>query len=190
MSGNAILLGLALGQGRISAATHSLAAFVGYAVGVVVATLPLQMPRHGVERALAIECLFLAAFAGLWITFGGPVAPPEIYALIILSAIAMGLQGAVGRAIRISGIPTTVITSTLTAIIGSVAERLLVGDRPIFTAPTKLQFGTFLAYLASAMLTGFAASRYLTALALIPLMCTLALVLGLKLRLLHNLAQL
>ena len=55
MSGNAILLGLALGQGRISAATHSLAAFVGYVVGVVAATLPLQMPKHGIERALALR---------------------------------------------------------------------------------------------------------------------------------------
>ena len=183
MSGNAILLGLALGQGRISAATHSLAAFVGYVVGVVIATLPLQMPKHGIERALALECLFLAAFAGLWITFRGPVSPLEIYALIILSSIAMGLQGAVGRAIRIPGIPTIVITRTLTAIIGTVAERLLAGDRPIFTAPTSLQVGTFLAYLASAAVTGFAVSRYSTATALIPLMCALALVLGLELRL-------
>lgn len=184
MSGNAILLGLALGQGRISAATHSLAAFVGYVVGVVVATLPLQMPRLGVERALALELLFLAAFAGLWTAFHGPVGPREIYALIILSAIAMGLQGAVGRAIRIPGIPTTVITSTLTAIVGTVAERLLAGKWPIFTATTRLQIGTFLAYLASAVVTGFAVTRYLAAPAFIPLVCTLALVLGLKLRLL------
>ena len=107
--------------------------------------------------------------------------PPEIYALIILSAIAMGLQGAVGRAIRIPGIPTTVITSTLTAIIGTVAERLLAGDRPIFTAPTRLQIGSFLAYLASAVVNRVRGIPILiTAPALIPLICTLAVVLGLE----------
>ena len=184
MSGNAILLGLALGQGRISAATHSLAAFVGYVVGVVVATLPLQMPRLGVERALALESLFLAAFAGLWTAFHGPVGPREIYALIILSAIAMGLQGAVGRAIRIPGIPTTVITSTLTAIVGTVAERTpgwqvanfycydATADRNVPSLPRKRGGHRVRSNPIS------------SGPGIIPLVCTLALVLGLKLRLL------
>src|SRR3954451_15728496 len=118
MSGNTILLGLALGAGRISAAWHSLAAFVGYVAGVAGAALPLRTPTRGIERTLALETLFLAAFAGLWTACGGPVTS-SVYGLIILSAIAMGLQGAVGRAIRIPGIPTIVITSTWTAIVGT-----------------------------------------------------------------------
>ena len=108
-----------------------------------------------------------------------------IYSLIILSAIAMGLQGAVGRAIRIPGIPTIVITSTLTAIIGTVAERMLARDRPVLTAPTRQQIGTFLVYLGSAVVTGFAVSRWLAGLPFVPMVAVFALALGLRLRLLR-----
>jgi uncharacterized membrane protein YoaK (UPF0700 family) len=185
MSGNTILLGLALGQGRMSAASHSLAAFVGYVVGVAGAAPWLRAPMRGIERTLVLETLFLAAFAGLWTACGGPASPSVVYGLIILSAIAMGLQGAVGRAIRIPGIPTIVITSTLTAIVGTLAERLLARDRPVLTAPTRQQIRTFLVYLASAVVIGLAVSRRLAGPPFIPLACALALVLGLRLRLLR-----
>jgi uncharacterized membrane protein YoaK (UPF0700 family) len=185
MTGNTILLGLSLGQGRMAAASHSLVAFVGYVAGVASAALPLRTPTRGIERALVLEALFLAAFAGLWTACGGPVSPSEVYALIILSAVAMGLQAAVGRVIRIPGIPTTVITSTLTAIVGTLTERVLARDRPVFTALTRQQIGTFLVYLASAAVTGFAVSRLLACLPFVPLGAVLAMVLGLRLRLLR-----
>jgi uncharacterized membrane protein YoaK (UPF0700 family) len=185
MSGNTILLGLALGQGRMSAASHSLAAFVGYVIGVAIAALPLGISRHGVEWTLILECLILAVFAGIWTSFGGPIDPTEVYALIILSAIAMGLQGAVGRAIGVPGVPTTVITSTLTAIIGAITERVVARDRPVLTVPTRQQIETFAAYLASAAVIAFAVSRSPTALSYFPLAAVLALVLGLRLRFLH-----
>ena len=152
----------------MSAASHSIAAFIGYMVGVAGAALPLRTPTRGTERALVLEVLFLAAFAGLWSASGGPVYATAAYFLIILSAIAMGLQGAVGRAIRITGIPTIVITSTLTAIIGALAERVLTGDRPLLTPLTLRQIETFLVYLASAGMTGFVMSRGLVCLPFIP----------------------
>lgn len=185
MSGNTILLGLALGEGRMSAAWHSLAAFVGYVAGVAGAALPLRTPTSGIERTLVLETVFLAAFAGLWTACGGPVRSSVVYGFIILSAIAMGLQGAVGRAIRIPGIPTIVITSTLTAIVGTVAERMLARDRPVLTAPTRQQIGTFLVYLGSAVVTGFAASHRLAGLPFVPMAAVFALTLGLRLRLLR-----
>jgi uncharacterized membrane protein YoaK (UPF0700 family) len=185
MSGNTILLGLALGQGRMSAAWHSLAAFVGYVAGVAGAALPLRTSASGVERTLVLKTLCLAAFAGLWTACGGPVRPTAVYALIILSAIAMGLQGAVGRAIRIPGIPTIVITSTLTAIVGNLAERVLASNQPVLTAPTRQQIGTFLIYLTSAVATGFALSRWLAVLPFVPLAVMLTLASGLRLRLLR-----
>lgn len=185
MTGNTILLGIALGQGRMSAASHSIVAFIGYASGVAVAALPLKTPRRGVERTLVLEILFLAAFAGLWTACGGPARLTAVYGLIILSAVAMGLQGAVGRAIHIPGIPTTVITSTLTAIIGTLAERLLGGDKAVLTALTQQQIGTLLVYLASAVVTGSAVSRWLPVLPFVPLAAVLTLVLGLKFRFLQ-----
>jgi uncharacterized membrane protein YoaK (UPF0700 family) len=182
MTGNTILLGVALGQGRMSAASHSIAAFIGYGTGVAVAALPLRTPTRGIERTLLLEILFLAAFAGLWTACGGPVRPAAVYGLIFVSAVAMGLQGAIGRAIHIPGIPTTVITSTLTAILGTLAETVLARDKPVLTALTQQQVGTFLVYLASAVITGFSISRWLAVLPFVPLAVVFTLVFGLKFR--------
>jgi len=185
MSGNTILLGLALGQGRMSAALHSLAAFVGYICGVAGAALPLRDARHGVEQTLRLEILFLAAFAAFWAVRGGPMGQSDVYALIILSAVAMGLQGAVGRAIRIHGVPTVVITSTLTAIVGAIAERILKREPRLFAPPTRQQIVSFIAYLVSAVAAGFALTRWRDALPFVPLAAILILVLGLRSRLLR-----
>ena len=185
MSGNTVLLGIALGQGRIAAASHPLAAFIGYVAGVAGAALPLRMPTRGIEWTLLLETLFLAAFAGLWTASGGPITPLEIHALIILSAVAMGLQGAVGRAIGVPGISTIVITSTLTAIIGTLAERLLSRERPALTTPTRQQIGAFLSYLAGAITAGFGGSHFFAGVPFLPLATVLALALGLRLRLLR-----
>ncbi|HUZ71429.1 MAG TPA: YoaK family protein [Stellaceae bacterium] len=182
MSGNTVLLGVALGQGRMAAASHSIAAFIGYVAGVAGAVVPLAAPARGIERTLVVETLFLAAFAGLWAASGGPAHPPVVYGLIILSAIAMGLQGAVGRSIRVPGIPTVVFTSTLTAIVAALAERVLARERPVVTTLTRRQIETFLVYLASAALTGFAVFRWRDGVPFVPLAAVLALVLGLRLR--------
>jgi uncharacterized membrane protein YoaK (UPF0700 family) len=182
MSGNTVLLGIALGQGRMAAAALSVAAFLGYVAGVAGAAVPLGAPSRGIERTLRAETLFLAAFAALWTLSGGPAPAPLAYALIVLSAIAMGMQGAVGRSVRIPGIPTVVFTSTLTAIVASLAERALARERPVMTVLTRWQFETFVVYLASAALTGFALIRAPAGVAFLPLASGLALVLGLWLR--------
>lgn len=182
MSGNTVLLGVALGQGRMAAASHSIAAFVGYVAGVAGAAVPLWSPTRGIERTLVLEALFLAAFVGLWLAGGGPARPGAVYGLIILSAVAMGLQGAVGRSIRVPGIPTVVFTSTLTAIVATLAERMLAGERPALTALTRRQIETFLVYLVSAAVTGYAILHWRSGLPFLPLAAVLALVAGLRLR--------
>lgn len=180
MSGNTILFGLALGQGRLSDASHSLAAFAGYVIGVAAAALPLRAASRPIERALGFEALLLAAFAGYWTAVGGPRGPLAVYPLILLSAIAMGMQGAVGRAIQVPGTPTVVITSTLTAIVAGLAERAL-GRRPQpHPAPTGPQLTSFCLYLAGAVVAGVAASRWLTALPFVPLAAVAALAVGLR----------
>jgi uncharacterized membrane protein YoaK (UPF0700 family) len=185
MTGNTILLGLAVGQGRVSAALHSLAAFLFYACGVALAALPLRRPARGIEQTVLLEALVLAGFAGVWTVRGGPVGPFEVYLLIILSALGMGLQGAVGRTIQIPGIPTIVITSTMTALIGTLAERALSRDRRVVTPATWQQLVSFLVYLASAIGAGFAVSSWLALLPFVPLAGIVILATGLQLRLLR-----
>jgi uncharacterized membrane protein YoaK (UPF0700 family) len=181
MSGNTILLGLALGQGQLAAASRSLAAFAGYVLGVVGAAVTLRAPGRNIRRTLAIELLLLAAFAGWWTARGGAKAPFDLYGLIILSALAMGLQGGIGRAMGVAGVPTIVITSTLTAIVGGVAERTLARQRPLASPAARQQVAAFAAYLIGAVIGGLAMwSGWPVALPFVPLAALLALWLALQ----------
>jgi uncharacterized membrane protein YoaK (UPF0700 family) len=93
----------------------------------------------------------------------------------------MGLQGAIGRAIGAAGIPTIVITSTLTAIVGSLTDRVLARQRPLVPVAMRDQIAAFLAYLASAVIGGIAFwCDQLAALPFAPLAAVLALWLGLR----------
>jgi hypothetical protein len=55
----------------------------------------------------------------------------------------------------------------------------------VLTAPTRRQAETLLAYLASAVVTGFAVFRCLSVMPFVPLAVTVTLVLGLRVRLLR-----
>jgi uncharacterized membrane protein YoaK (UPF0700 family) len=156
MSGNTVLFGLALGQGHLAAASRALTAFAGYVCGVIVTSAMLRPPERGIRRALGLELLFVGAFTAWWtIRGGGTRDPTDPYGLIVLSAIAMGLQGGIGRAIRVPGIPTIVITSTLTAIVGGITERVLAQEKPL-TSAVRQQIGAYTAYFVSAIVSGIA----------------------------------
>ncbi|MGE0260609.1 MAG: YoaK family protein [Alphaproteobacteria bacterium] len=180
MSGNTIVLGVALGEGRIYAALHALAAFVGYASGAALATLPLHSSTRGIERTVFIEGIFLTAFAVVWILVGGPAGPTEVYILIALSAVAMGLQGAVGRALALPGVPTIVITSTLTAVIGTVSEHVLGRGRQPAAPATPHQLVSLLAYLLGAVIAGGLVHRLLVLLPFVPVALILVLMIGFR----------
>ena len=180
MSGNTIVLGVALGQGRIYVALHALAAFLGYASGAALAALPLNSPTHGIERTIFLEGVFLIAFAVTWTLANGPAGPSEVYILIVLSAIAMGLQGAAGRALAMPGIPTIVITSTLTAVIGTVVERALSRGRQAAAPVMSQQLVSLLAYLLGAIIAGGLVYRWPGLLPFVPVALILVLVVGFR----------
>jgi uncharacterized membrane protein YoaK (UPF0700 family) len=176
MSGNTILLGLALGRGQLAAAARSLAAFAGYIAGVAGAAVTLRAPGRGIRRTLGIELLLLAVFAGWWIAGVSTKHGAELYGLIILSAVAMGLQGGIGRAMGVSGVPTIVITSTLTAIVGGLVERALARQRPLAGPAVRQQLAAFAACLVGAGIGGVAVwSGWLVALPFVPFAAVLAL---------------
>jgi Protein of unknown function (DUF1275) len=69
MTGNTVLLGLALAQGEVLAALRSILALIGFAIGVLVGAIiveresdPAEWPA-AVTAALAFETLVLAIFA-------------------------------------------------------------------------------------------------------------------------------
>jgi uncharacterized membrane protein YoaK (UPF0700 family) len=96
--------------------------------------------------------------------------------LIVLSAVAMGFQGGIGRAMGVSGVPTIVVTSTLTAIVGGLAERALARQRPLASPATRQQTAAFAAYLVSAVIAGIAMwFGWLAVLPIVPFAAVLAL---------------
>jgi uncharacterized membrane protein YoaK (UPF0700 family) len=121
MTGNTVLLGLALAQGEVLAALRSILALIGFAIGVLVGAIiveresdPAEWPA-AVTAALAFETLVLAIFAATSTLFDSTRAV-IIYLLIILSAFAMGIQSAAVRRLGVPGIATTYITGTLTSL--------------------------------------------------------------------------
>ena len=134
MTGNTVLLGLALAQGEVLAALRSILALVGFSVGVFVGALIVERESQPpdwpavVTNAIALEAAILGIFAGTSFLTGGAGVT---YFLIFLLATAMGIQSAAVRRLGVPGIATTYITGTLTSLmvdllgwLRSIAARL------------------------------------------------------------------
>ncbi|HKH10007.1 MAG TPA: YoaK family protein [Rubrobacter sp.] len=140
MTGNTVLLGLSLGQADWQAALRSGVALAGFIMGVAVGTVIAGRDREEhavwpitVTLTLAIELAILAAFAlGLYLAGGAAQT------LILLAALAMGLQSTAVRRLGIPGVATTYITGTLTGVIEGAIGRLYLG---IFSAATSDERG-------------------------------------------------
>jgi uncharacterized membrane protein YoaK (UPF0700 family) len=181
MTGNAALLGIALSQGRILSAMHSFSALLGFTLGASVAApmylrrRPNRPGRVGVIRPLLLtEILCLGVFAATLTFVGPPAEGIALYALILLSAIGMGVQGVAARHINSPGINTIVFTSTLISIVISLTGTLTRrsgSDKVHYD--TKRQIGMFLAYGFGALLAGILAGPALPVLAWIPMVAIL-----------------
>ncbi len=185
MSGNTIVLGLAIGQGQIGTALRAVTAILGYLAGVAIAAFTLKESGRGSGWTLSLEALFLAAFACLWLSSGGPVGTSIVYSLILLSAVAMGLQGGIGRAIGAPGIMTVIFTSTYTSIVSTIVERATAGQRPYMTATTARQLAALAAYLGGAVIAAIAATHWRSFAPLMPVTVILILLSGLRSRLIN-----
>ncbi len=130
MTGNVILLAFALvGSPGFSVAASLAAlgsfwigAFIGGAVG----------SRFGDHRgrllftAVSIQAVFVAVAVGLAALGGDPVTAGYRYPLIIVLAIAMGLQNAAARKLAVPDLTTTVLTMTIT---GTAADSTIAGGK-------------------------------------------------------------
>lgn len=130
MTGNTVLLGLALAQAQWHAVLRSLAALAGYLVGV--AASALLMGRTGekslwpptVTTILAFESLILATLTLVAIFFPLPSSGAGIDLIILFTAAAMGMQSVAVTALGIRGVATTYITGTWTALMSGLVRRL------------------------------------------------------------------
>lgn len=124
MTGNTVLLGLALGRVESEAAIRSGLALAGFLVGVAVGAWVVERGRRdgvwptAVTVALVLEWVVLFAFLIGWEFTGGQTpGQPAVLGLVALAALAMGIQSAAVRRLEVSGIVTTYITGTLTSLV-------------------------------------------------------------------------
>jgi uncharacterized membrane protein YoaK (UPF0700 family) len=119
MTGNVVLLGLSAGHGGTGETLRSAIALTGYVCSALMA-FRLTAGASGWDRpvvsVLWAEALLLAGFAAGW-----AVRLP-LGVLVLVAAVAMGLQSAAVNRVGDSGISTTYITGTLTALLGQLAE--------------------------------------------------------------------
>jgi uncharacterized membrane protein YoaK (UPF0700 family) len=164
MTGNTALLGLALGQGHVIAASRPFVAFAGFLAGATAAAVSVELwlrelpaPR-AVCWLLALEACLLGAFALAWQFIDEPIAGVELYGLIVVASSGMGIQSVAARLVGRSGITTVVFTSTLTSIVTSATEAMLLPPRRLPFA-TKRQIGMFLIYGVGAAICGLLTSH-------------------------------
>jgi uncharacterized membrane protein YoaK (UPF0700 family) len=136
MTGNMVLLGLSAGRGDgegVGRALGAILAFIaGAALGTRVAGVAAKQdaiwPRP-VNRALALELAILTCSAvGWFVTVGRPPTVVQ-FALLLTSAVALGVQSSTVQRFGVSGLSTTYLTGTLTsAVIHLVSRRTARGS--------------------------------------------------------------
>ncbi|QFX95193.1 DUF1275 family protein [Acidithiobacillus thiooxidans ATCC 19377] len=152
MTGNLALFGIAVGQGRLLSATHSLAALLDFIVGIALGSM-WKEHLNGLRILLCIETFFLGIYALVWMLVGFPGDGVLLYVLIMASALSMGLQSVAARLINVAGVPSVVFTNTLTSIVITFVENLRK-KRPLPFAWHQ-QLAALFAYLVGAILFAF-----------------------------------
>lgn len=128
ITGNLVLVGMAIGTGDGGQALRAGGAFAAFALGLVLAArlLGAEGPagtlraraRHVVGTVAAVQ----AGFATLWLVLDGRPEGAERIALIVLAAVAMGAQTEAVRTWHARGITTTYVTGTLTLLVNELLE--------------------------------------------------------------------
>jgi uncharacterized membrane protein YoaK (UPF0700 family) len=186
MTGNTVLLGLAIVQGDAAGAGRSALALGGFLAGgalgarlVALAARPQVWPR-GVTVALAAEGALLVALA---VVHAAVVAGEStlLVGRVALAALAMGVQSAAARRLDVSGVTTTFVTGTLTSLVsllavhgvvpgaGSQSKRLLAAAWVVYVAgamaaaaamQTAARLGLVVPVVVVVAVVGVAAARY------------------------------
>lgn len=120
MTGNIVLLGIAIARAQELVVLRAVLALIGFIAGNAIAAhmLGKVKTKNGwsprVTAVFTVESILLLLFAILMIS---SFSEQLSYLLIVLLAIAMGMQTTAARRIGIAGISTTVLTNNLAAVI-------------------------------------------------------------------------
>lgn len=128
ITGNLIFIGRAIGTSTLAPAEHALLAVAGYICGVALGSKLGHLldretetiawpPRASV--VLGVELALLAGLNAVWIAYSAHPPAQARDAMLLATAIALGMQGAAAR--LISPAPsTTYMTGALTVLIETV----------------------------------------------------------------------
>jgi len=147
----------------VAAAERSFVALLGFALGVILATVVDAVsqgrlgPCHNPTGLLLFELVFLVGCTALWSENPKPMQG-LLYVIVALSAVSMGIQAVAARTINTSGISTIVFTTAMvrivTAVTGAVAGSATRESPP----PTIVsEAAAFLAYACGALVMGMLA---------------------------------
>jgi uncharacterized membrane protein YoaK (UPF0700 family) len=129
MTGNTVLFGLAVAHTGGLFAGRYVIALLGFIIGAAIAAVIVRRHQETtgwgrtVTVTLCVELVALLLFAVVCSIFS-TLTSVESGFLIAFLAIAMGVQSVAARRIGMSGVTTTVITSTLTGLVESVVWNL------------------------------------------------------------------
>lgn len=156
MTGNVVLLGIALGQGHLADAARSLYVLTIYMLG---AALGARISRDIADedwprlaaRLVGVEKIVLLAFAIGWTALPRANLPAD-GVLLALLALAMSLQSVAWSRLRAPGVGTTAVTSTITALVTGLAT--LPGGFEASGPRLRFQSGVLGLYLLGAAASG------------------------------------
>jgi uncharacterized membrane protein YoaK (UPF0700 family) len=126
MTGNIVLLALAVAQSLGPQTERSLVALAAFAAGVAIAA-SVGRPRGREEvwparitLALAVEAVLLTGFAAAWWAYQWRPFTEGVLVLVALAGLAMGMQSATARQLAVRGVSTTFVTGTLTTLVSDI----------------------------------------------------------------------
>lgn len=182
MTGNTVLLGLGLASRDYAASSRSATALAAFlCAAAIVGSAP---SRRGWSRtvtvALTAEMVLLGGLTGWWLAIGDAPDSASRFGLIALAGCAMGAQSAAVRRLHVSGVATTYITGTWTALSTGVGAHVArgAGTDTVPDEPTHRRQAVVLGCYVTGALIGGLLYRQVHAAAVIAPLVLLAAVVG------------
>jgi uncharacterized membrane protein YoaK (UPF0700 family) len=128
MTGNIAFLGLRVAGAGAPGAVAILVSMAAFAVGVYVSTRIVTssggsgMWPRGVTAALGASLIAHAVFLVVWFVTDGQPSIDVAHVLLGSWGLAMGMQSAAARTLRVDGVFTTAATATIIFLVGDITK--------------------------------------------------------------------
>lgn len=130
MTGNTVLLGIALSQGDYRRMLLTSVTLGGFCLGAFGGGWCLF--GHGKQalwtgRRMVVvmaETALLVAFGAIWLGLGAPPHPSLAWLLLLCASLAMGLQSVLALSLALPGLTTTYLTGSMAQIVIAAAHWL------------------------------------------------------------------